>query len=45
MPMMTFLAPKGALTRARVELITEKSTHELLVIEGVDNDASRLRGR
>jgi len=41
MPMINVFAPKGALTRAQVELLTEKLTHELLVIEGVDNDASR----
>ena len=41
MPMINVFAPKGALTRAQVELLTEKLTHELLVIEGVDNDVSR----
>ena len=40
MPMINVFAPKGALTRAQVELLTEKLTHELRVIEGVDNDDS-----
>ena len=40
MPMINVFAPKGALTRAQVELLTEKLTHEQLVIESVDNDAS-----
>ena len=39
--MINVFAPEGALTRAQVELLTEKLTHELLVIESVDNDASR----
>jgi phenylpyruvate tautomerase PptA (4-oxalocrotonate tautomerase family) len=41
MPMINVFVPENALTRAQVELLTEKLTHELLVIEGVDNDASR----
>lgn len=35
MPMANVFMPKGALTRAQVELLTGKLTHELLVIEGV----------
>jgi phenylpyruvate tautomerase PptA (4-oxalocrotonate tautomerase family) len=41
MPMINVFTPQGALTRPQVELLTEKLTRELLVIEGVDNDASR----
>ena len=41
MPIINVFASKNALTRAQVELLTEKLTHELLVIEGVDNEASR----
>ena len=42
MPMINVFAPEGALTRAQVELLTEKLTHELLVIEGVSCKATRL---
>jgi hypothetical protein len=38
MPMINVFASKNALTRVQVELLTEKLTHELLVIEGVDSD-------
>jgi hypothetical protein len=42
MPMANVFMPKGALTRAQVELLTEKLAHELLVIEGVSCKATRL---
>jgi phenylpyruvate tautomerase PptA (4-oxalocrotonate tautomerase family) len=41
MPMMNVFTPKDALTRPQVELLTEKLTRALLLIEGVDNNASR----
>ena len=43
MPMINVFAPTGALTRAQVELLTEKLTHELLVMEGAVADDRKPR--